>query len=69
MNPVMVPVVTMPLLHMLLKWCDVAFIAATAAVSEHVVPRSGKLMLCVIIGWYLIVVGHNAMVFMDYNQF
>jgi hypothetical protein len=69
MNPVMVPVVTMPLLHILLKWCVVAFIAGTAAVSEHMVPRSGMMMLCVIIGWYLIVVGNNTLILVNYFHF
>lgn len=66
MNPVMVPVVTMPLLHMLLKWCIVAFIAGTAAIAERFVPRSGMLMLVVIICWYAFVVSHNVMVLMGF---
>ncbi len=66
MNPVMVPVVTMPLLHMFLKWCVVAFVAGTAAVADHRVPRFGLLMLGVIICWYAFVVGHNIMVLLEF---
>ena len=66
MNPVMVPVVTMPLLHMLLKWCVVAFVAGTAAIAERRIPRSGLLMLGVIICWYAFVVGHNFMVLLEF---
>jgi len=66
MNPVMVPVVTMPLLYMFLKWCVVAFVAGTAAVADRFIPRSGMLMLVVITGWYLFVVGHNIMVLLEF---
>lgn len=66
MNPVMVPIVTMPLLHMLLKWCIVAFVAGTAAIAERWLPRTGLLMLMVIICWYAFVVGHNIMVLMEF---
>jgi hypothetical protein len=62
MNPVMVPVVTMPLLHILLKWGVVAFIAGVAAVADRMIPRAGILMLGVIILWYTFVVTHNIMV-------
>ena len=66
MNPVMVPVVMMPVLHMLLKWCVVAFVAGTAAIAERRIPRSGLLMLGVIICWYAFVVGHKIMVLLEF---
>jgi hypothetical protein len=65
MNPVMVPLVTMPILHILLKWCVVAFITGTAAVAERMVSRAGILMLLVIILWYAFVVIHNAGVLLE----
>lgn len=68
MNPVMVPVVTNPLLHILLKWFIVAFIAGVAAVAEKMVPRAGILMLGVIIAWYIFVVTHNLMVLLDFSM-
>ena len=68
MNPVMVPVVTNPLLHILLKWFVVAFIAGVAAVADKRVPRAGILMLGVIIAWYVFVVTHNLMVLLDFSM-
>jgi hypothetical protein len=62
MNPVMVPLVTMPLLHIFLKWGVVSFIAGVAAVADRMVPRAGILILGVIILWYTFVVTHNIMV-------
>jgi hypothetical protein len=56
MNPVMVPIVRMPLLHTLLKWGVVAFIAGVAAVADRMVSRAGILILGVIILWYMVVV-------------
>ena len=67
MNPVMIPIVTAPVLHMLLKSCVDVFVTAMAAVSEHIVPRSGMLIFCVIIGWYFIVVGHNTLVLLNFS--
>jgi len=66
MNPVMIPIVTVPVLHVLLKWFVVMFITVIAAVSERLIPRSGMLILCVIIGWYIMVVGHNTTVLLNY---
>jgi len=66
MNPVMISIVSSPLLHILLKWCVVAFIAGMAAVADRMIPRAGILMLGVIILWYAFVVSHNIMVLQDY---
>ena len=69
MNPVMIPIVTMPLLHMAIKWFVVAFIAGVAAASDRMVPRSGMLILGVIIAWYSFVVAHNTVALLDFFHY
>lgn len=66
MNPVMISVVSTPLLHILLKWCVVAFIAGVAAIADRMIPRAGILILGVIILWYTFVVSHNIMVLLEF---
>jgi len=66
MNPVMIPIVTNPLLHVLLKWCVVALIAGVAAVADRMIPRAGLLMLGVILLWYAFVVIHNTVVLLQF---
>lgn len=68
MNRVMIPVATMPLLHILLKGCVVAFIAGMAAVADRIISQSGMLMLGVIIAWYAFVVTHNLMVLLQFSM-
>lgn len=66
MNPVMISIVSTPLLHILLKWCVVAVIAGVAAIADRMIPRAGILMLGVIILWYAFVVFHNIMVLLEF---
>ena len=67
MNPVMIPIVTLPLLHMAFKWIIVVFIALVATVCDRIVPRSGILMLGVVIAWYAFVVAHNLLVMQGFS--
>jgi hypothetical protein len=61
-NPLMVPIVAVPQIHMIFKWLFVTFVAGIAAISERTFPRAGLLMMGVIIFWYIIVVIHNVIV-------
>ena len=67
MNPVIVPIVINPLLHILLKWFVVAFIAGVAAVADRMITRAGILIISVIITWYVYVVTHNLIVLPDFS--
>ncbi|MDO9325740.1 MAG: DUF5658 family protein [Methanoregula sp.] len=59
MNPIMAPIVGIPVLHLLEKWLTVIFVIMVALWCEERVVKSGYLILSAVIGLYLFVIAHN----------
>lgn len=64
-NMVMIPVVGSYFAHLLLKGLVLVIIGSTAQWAEGRIPRSGLVMLLIIIGWYAFVILNNTSVLID----
>ena len=63
-NVFMEGIVTIPVVHLFLKWFFLVFVVIAARFCERIVQGTGLYIMCVIIGWYTLVIANNTQVFL-----
>jgi hypothetical protein len=63
-NVLMEGIVTIPVVHLFLKWLFLVFVVIAARFCERIVQGTGLYIMCVIIGWYTLVIANNTQVFL-----
>ncbi|HQA80855.1 MAG TPA: DUF5658 family protein [Methanoregulaceae archaeon] len=61
MNPLMAGVVGVPMIHLFVKWLVLIFVVLVATFSDRIMNGTGICVMCVIIGWYSLVVANNTL--------
>jgi len=52
-------IVTIPVVHLFLKWLFLVFVVMMARFCDRIVQGTGLYIMCVIIGWYSLVIANN----------
>lgn len=63
-NVFMEGIVTIPVVHLFLKWLFLVFVVMMARFCDRIVQGTGLYIMCVIIGWYSLVIANNTLVFL-----
>ena len=61
MNPIMAGVVGVSMIHLFVKWLVLVFVVLVATLSDRIMNGAGICVMCVIIGWYSLVVANNTL--------
>ncbi|HIH27791.1 MAG TPA: hypothetical protein HA256_07490 [Methanoregulaceae archaeon] len=63
-NVLMEGIVTIPVVHLFLKWLFLVFVVIAARFCDWMVQGTGLYIMCVIIGWYSLVIANNTLIFL-----
>jgi len=63
-NVFMEGIVTIPVVHLFLKWLFLVFVVMMARFCDRIVQGTGLYIMCVIIGGYSLVIANNTLVFL-----
>jgi len=63
-NTLMEGIVGIPMVHLLIKWLFLVLMVMAARFSDRILKGTGIYIMCVVIGWYSLVIANNTLVFM-----